>query len=100
MEIVDVLVVGAELAGLHTATLLAWRGHDVLLVDRRPRLTGTIRTTGVFVRRTLDDFSPRSECLGPPIRRAVHGHARSARFAAWSDARTTSGKVGRSAALG
>ena len=31
----DVLVVGAGLAGLHTATLLARRGHDVLLADRR-----------------------------------------------------------------
>ena len=31
---VDVLVVGAGLAGLHMATLLARRGHDVLLVMR------------------------------------------------------------------
>jgi flavin-dependent dehydrogenase len=68
---VDVLVVGAGLAGLHTATLLAQRGHDVLLVERRPRLTGAIRTTGIFVRRTLDDFPLPAECLGPPIRRVV-----------------------------
>lgn len=67
----DVLVVGAGLAGLHTATLLARRGHDVLLVERRPALTGAIRTTGIFVRRTLDDFSLPPECLGPPIRRVV-----------------------------
>jgi flavin-dependent dehydrogenase len=71
MEIVDVLVVGAGLAGLHTATLLAQRGHDVLLVERRPRLTGAIRTTGIFVRRTLDDFPLPPEHLGPPIRRVV-----------------------------
>ncbi|MGH3760624.1 NAD(P)/FAD-dependent oxidoreductase [Actinophytocola sp.] len=69
--IVDVLVVGAGLAGLHTARLLAQRGHDVLLVDRRPALTGAIRTTGIFVRRTLDDFPLPPECLGPPIRRVV-----------------------------
>ncbi|MGY0007198.1 FAD-dependent oxidoreductase [Micromonospora sp. I033] len=68
---VDVLVVGAGLAGLHTATLLAERGHDVLLVERRPTLTGAIRTTGIFVRRTLDDFALPPECLGPPIRRVV-----------------------------
>ena len=70
-EIVDVLVVGAGLAGLHTATLLAERGHEVLLVDRRPALTGAIRTTGIFVRKTLDDFPLPEETLGPPIRRVV-----------------------------
>ncbi|MER7456642.1 NAD(P)/FAD-dependent oxidoreductase [Micromonospora sp. NPDC126480] len=69
--IVDVLVVGAGLAGLHTATELARQGHDVLLVERRPALTGPIRTTGIFVRRTLDDFALPPECLGPPIRRVV-----------------------------
>jgi flavin-dependent dehydrogenase len=68
---VDVLVVGAGLAGLHTATLLARQGHDVQLVDRRSTLTGAIRTTGIFVRKTLDDFPLPLECLGPPIRRVV-----------------------------
>ncbi|NEK59010.1 NAD(P)/FAD-dependent oxidoreductase [Geodermatophilus sabuli] len=68
---VDVLVVGAGLAGLHTATLLAHRGHDVLLVERRARLTGAIRTTGIFVRKTLDDFALPPQHLGPPIRRVV-----------------------------
>ncbi|MGN9811279.1 FAD-dependent oxidoreductase [Micromonospora sp. BQ11] len=67
----DVLVVGAGLAGLHTATLLARHGHQVLLVERRPTLTGAIRTTGIFVRRTLDDFPLPPDCLGPPIRRMV-----------------------------
>jgi flavin-dependent dehydrogenase len=67
----DVLVVGAGLAGLHTATLLAERGHDVLLVERRTNLTSAIRTTGIFVRKTLDDFPLPAECLGPPIRRVV-----------------------------
>ena len=65
------LVVAAGLAGLHTATLLAQRGHDVLLAERRPSLAGAIRTSGLFVRKTLDDFSLPPECLGPPIRRVV-----------------------------
>lgn len=68
---VDVLVVGAGLAGLHTATLLARHGHDVLLVDRRADLTTAIRTTGIFVRKTLDDFPLPTDHLGPPIRRVV-----------------------------
>jgi flavin-dependent dehydrogenase len=67
----DVLVVGAGLAGLHTATRLAEQGHDVLLAERRPTLTGVIRTTGIFVRKTLDDFPLPADCLGPPIRRVV-----------------------------
>ncbi len=65
------LVVGAGLAGLHTATELARNGHDVLLVERRPTLTGAVRTTGIFVRKTLDDFPLPDDCLGPPIRRVV-----------------------------
>lgn len=67
----DVLVVGAGLAGLHTATRLAELGHDVLLAERRADLTTGIRTTGIFVRRTLDDFALPEDRLGPPIRRVV-----------------------------
>ncbi|SDP51475.1 Dehydrogenase (flavoprotein) [Klenkia soli] len=67
----DVLVVGAGLAGLHLATDLARRGHDVLLVDRRRRLDGAVRTTGIFVAKTLEDFPLPPEHLGPPIRRVV-----------------------------
>lgn len=64
----DVLVVGAGLAGLHTAALLARRGHAVTVVDKRADLTTAIRTTGIFVRRTLDDFALPTNLLGPPIR--------------------------------
>lgn len=67
----DVLVVGAGLAGLWTATELARRGHDVVLADRRSRLDTTVRTTGIFVRRTLEDFDLPPEHLGPPVRRMV-----------------------------
>ena len=70
-EDVDVLVVGAGLAGLHTATRLARQGHQVLLAERRARLSGAIRTTGIFVRKPLDDSPLPPECLGPPIRRVV-----------------------------
>jgi len=67
----DVLVVGAGLAGLRTATALARRGHDVVLADRRTRLDAGVRTTGIFVRRTLEDFDLPEQHLGPPIRRMV-----------------------------
>ncbi|MFE6968040.1 NAD(P)/FAD-dependent oxidoreductase [Isoptericola sp. NPDC057653] len=67
----DVLVVGAGLAGLWTATELARRGHDVVLADRRTRLDASVRTTGIFVRRTLEDFDLPPEHLGPAVRRMV-----------------------------
>lgn len=70
-EHTDVLVVGAGLAGLRTATLLAERGHGVTLIERRRRLTEFIRTTGIFVRKTLRDYDLPTEHLGPPIRTMV-----------------------------
>ena len=71
MEAVDVLVVGAGLAGLHTARLLALQGFDVLVCERRSSLATGIRTTGIFVRRTLDDFALPERHLGPPVRRVL-----------------------------
>jgi flavin-dependent dehydrogenase len=68
VQTVDVLVVGAGLAGLHTARLLAGRGLDVLVVDRRRSLAAGVRTTGIFVRRTLDDFDLPDHLLGPGVR--------------------------------
>ncbi len=70
-ETPDVLVVGAGLAGLRTAALLAGRGHSVMLIERRRRLTEFIRTTGIFVRKTLTDFELPNQHLGPPIRTMV-----------------------------
>jgi len=68
MESYDVIVVGAGLAGLQTARLLGERGFRILLVDRKPALDQSIHTTGIFVRRTLEDFALPEDCLGPPVR--------------------------------
>ncbi len=64
----DVLVVGAGLAGLRTARLLARRQLKVMVVDRRRSLSTGIRTTGIFVRRTLDHFGLPDHLLGPGVR--------------------------------
>ncbi|MEV0720069.1 NAD(P)/FAD-dependent oxidoreductase [Asanoa sp. NPDC050611] len=68
VESVDVLVVGAGLAGLHTARRVAERGLTVLVVERRSAPAAGIRTTGIFVRRTLDDFDLPDHLLGPGVR--------------------------------
>ncbi|HSE19400.1 MAG TPA: NAD(P)/FAD-dependent oxidoreductase [Pyrinomonadaceae bacterium] len=64
----DVTIIGAGLAGLQCARLLARQGVNVLLVDRKNTLHQKIHTTGIFVRRTLVDFDLPEDCLGPPIR--------------------------------
>src|SRR5215211_393620 len=64
----DVTIIGAGLAGLQCARLLARQGLNVLLVDRKNTLDQKIHTTGIFVRRTLVDFDIPDDCLGPPIR--------------------------------
>ncbi|MFD9698696.1 FAD-dependent oxidoreductase [Lentzea sp. NPDC059081] len=69
METVDVLVVGAGLAGLTTARLLAEAGLDVAVCERRTSLETGIRTTGIFVRRTLTDYE--LPHLGPAVRRVL-----------------------------
>lgn len=61
-------IIGAGLAGLQCARLLGTRGLRVLLVDRKSSLDNSIHTTGIFVRRTLEDFDIPADCLGPPIR--------------------------------
>jgi 2-polyprenyl-6-methoxyphenol hydroxylase-like FAD-dependent oxidoreductase len=65
----DVAVIGAGLAGLQCARLLVRQGFRVLLMDRKPSLAGTVQTTGIFARRTLEDFELPGDCLGPPVRR-------------------------------
>ena len=68
MEECDVLVVGAGLSGLQTAQLLAAAGQQVVLVDRKISVEEKVHTTGIFVRRTLEDFDLPEDCLGPVIR--------------------------------
>lgn len=69
MESFDVVVVGAGLAGLQVTRLLARRGARVLLADRKNSLEDAVHTTGIFVRRTLEDFDLPRDCLGPPVRK-------------------------------
>lgn len=68
MQRYDVVVVGAGLAGLQCTRLLAGHGLSVMLVDRKQSLEQGVHTTGIFVRRSLEDFSLPPAFLGPPIR--------------------------------
>ena len=68
MDGYDVTIIGAGLAGLQCARLLARQGLRVLLTDRKQTLDQKIHTTGIFVRRTLVDFDIPHDCLGPAIR--------------------------------
>ena len=68
MKCYDAIIVGAGLAGLQCARLLSRRGLSVLLLDRKASLDTSIHTTGIFVRRTLEDFDIPEDCLGPVIR--------------------------------
>lgn len=68
MQEYDTIIVGAGLAGLQCARLLARRGISVLLIDRKSSLNQTIHTTGIFVRKTLEDFDIPDHCLGPVVR--------------------------------
>jgi len=71
MERYDVAVIGAGLAGLWCARDLARVNVRVLLVDERPDVDGFVRTTGIFVRRTFEEFAFPPGCLHEPIRRVV-----------------------------
>lgn len=67
MEEYDVVIIGAGLAGLQCARLLSRSEFRILLVDRKHSLDRSIHTTGIFVRRTLEDFDIPEDCLGPGI---------------------------------
>ncbi len=64
----DLAVVGAGLAGLQCARLVAEAGFSVCLLDRKKDLAERVHTTGIFVRKSLEDFDLPARCLGPPIR--------------------------------
>lgn len=68
MKKFDVTIIGAGLAGLQCARLLARRGIKVLLIDKKSTLDQKVHTTGIFVRRTLEDFDIPEDCLGPVVR--------------------------------
>ncbi len=65
------IVIGAGLAGLQCARLLGRQGLRILLVDRKDALDASIHTTGIFVRRTLEDFDIPDDCLGPAVRHVM-----------------------------
>src|SRR5882672_7964604 len=67
----DIAVVGAGLAGLQVARRVAARGLRVVLLDRKTSLAEGIHTTGIFVRKTWEDFPLPDEQLGQPIREVV-----------------------------
>ena len=69
VESFDVVVVGAGLAGLQVTRLLARGGARVMLADRKNSLEDSVHTTGIFVRRTLEDFDLPRDCLGPAVRK-------------------------------
>lgn len=67
----DAVVVGAGLAGLQCARLLAAEGLRVLVADAKRSLAERVHTTGIFVRRTLEDFPLPADCLGAAISRVT-----------------------------
>jgi geranylgeranyl reductase family protein len=68
MKTFDVVIIGAGLAGLQCAKLLSQRGTKILLVDRKSELKKGIHTTGIFVRKTFEDFEFPPETLGKAVR--------------------------------
>jgi flavin-dependent dehydrogenase len=68
MKTFDVVIIGAGLAGLQCARLLSAQGTKVLLVDRKEDLTKGIHTTGIFVRKTFEDFDFPAGTLGKAVR--------------------------------
>ncbi len=68
MKYFDAVIIGAGLAGLQCAKLLSQKGAKILLVDRKSDLTKGVHTTGIFVRKTFEDFEFPEGTLGRPIK--------------------------------
>ncbi|MBA2620843.1 MAG: NAD(P)/FAD-dependent oxidoreductase [Acidobacteria bacterium] len=68
MKKFDAVIVGAGLAGLQCAKLLSQNGAKILLVDRKNDLTKGVHTTGIFVRKTLEDFDFPAGTLGKAVK--------------------------------
>lgn len=68
MKYFDAVIIGAGLAGLQCAKLLSQKGAKILLVDRKSDLTKGVHTTGIFVRKTFEDFEFPEGTLGKPIK--------------------------------
>ena len=71
MSTFDIAIIGSGLAGLRCARLLAARGLRTVILDRKPSVTAAVQTTGIFVRKTWEDFPLPAEQLGPPIRDVI-----------------------------
>lgn len=69
MKTFDAVIIGAGLAGLQCAKLLSQKGAKILLVDRKTDLSKGIHTTGIFVRKTLEDFEFPENSLGKAVRK-------------------------------
>ena len=67
----DVVIIGAGLAGLQLARRLARSDLRVMLADVKRTVGERVHTTGIFVRRTLEDFDLPPSALGPPMSRVV-----------------------------
>lgn len=63
----DVVIIGAGLAGLCCARRLAEGGARVLIADAKRDVGESVHTTGIFVRKTFEDFSFPAGALGKPI---------------------------------
>jgi flavin-dependent dehydrogenase len=67
----DIAIIGSGLAGLRCARLLTARGLRVVILDRKASIAAPVQTTGIFVRKTWEDYPLPPEQLGPPIRDVV-----------------------------
>ncbi len=68
MKFFDAVIIGAGLAGLQCAKLLSQKGAKILLIDRKTDLSKGVHTTGIFVRKTLEDFDFPIGTLGKAVK--------------------------------